>query len=58
MSLNGQMSAREPSKTFLFGPPILATPTSGEDLYLYLAINGKSISSVLAQAEGRQHLPM
>ena len=38
--------------------PVLATPTPGEDLYLYLAVSGISVSSVLARAEGRQHRPV
>ena len=38
---------------FLTSPPVLATPVIGEDLYLYLAVSGNAISSVLARAVGR-----
>ena len=40
-------------KTFLSSPSVLATLVPGEDLYLYLAVSGSSVSSVLARAEGR-----
>ena len=33
-------------KTFLSSPSVLATPISGEDLYLYLAVSGNFVSSV------------
>ena len=42
-------------KTFLSSPPILATPVSGEDWYLYLAVSSNSVSLVFAQDEERQH---
>ena len=55
---NECQKAFEDLKTFLSSPPILATPIPGEDLYLYLAVNGKFVSSVLARAKGRQHRPV
>ena len=45
--------AFEDLKTFLSSPPVLSTPVSGEDLFLYLAVSGNVVSSVLARAEGR-----
>ena len=47
--------AFEDLKTFLSSPPVLATPTPKEDLYLYLAVSGKFVSSVLARVDKRQH---
>ena len=38
-------------KTFLSSLPVLATPVSGEDLFLYLAVSSNAVSSVLARAE-------
>ena len=38
----------EDLKNFLVNPPVLATHVTGEDLYLYLAVSGNSVSSVLA----------
>ena len=45
-------------KQFLASPPVLATPVTGEDMYLYLAVSGNVVSSVLARAKGRQHRPV
>ena len=48
--------AFEKLKEFLTSPLVLSTPIPGEDLYLYLAVSETAISSVLARAEGRQHM--
>ena len=45
----------EDLKKFLSSPLVLATSVTGTDLYLYLAVSGNAVSSVLARAEGHQH---
>ena len=50
--------AFEDLKKFLSSLPVLATPVTGEDLYLYLVVSGNAVSSVLAKAEGCQHQPV
>ena len=42
-------------KTFLSSPLALATPISGDDLYLYLVVSNNYVSSVLTRVDGRQH---
>ena len=40
--------AFEDLKKFLVSPPVLATPVTGKDLYLYLTISDNFVSLVLA----------
>ena len=35
-------------------PPILSSPTLGEDLYFYLVFNDRALSSILVRVEGKE----
>ncbi|KAL2237494.1 UNVERIFIED_CONTAM: Transposon Tf2-12 polyprotein [Sesamum indicum] len=45
-------------KRYLSSPPLLTKARTGETLYLYLAISGNAVSSVLVQQENREHHPV
>ncbi|KAL1346027.1 hypothetical protein AAHE18_08G159100 [Arachis hypogaea] len=45
-------------KEILATPPILGKPKEGEPLYLYLAITGEALASVLVREEGRTQQPV
>ncbi|XP_011101938.1 uncharacterized protein LOC105179973 [Sesamum indicum] len=45
-------------KRYLSSPPLLTKPRTGETLYLYLAISGNAVSSVLVRQENREHHPV
>ncbi|XP_015948695.1 uncharacterized protein LOC107473628 [Arachis duranensis] len=45
-------------KEILATPPVLGKPKEGEPLYLYLAITGETLASVLVREEGRAQQPV
>ncbi|XP_072094127.1 uncharacterized protein [Arachis hypogaea] len=45
-------------KEILATPPVLGKPKEGEPLYLYLAITGEALASVLVREEGRTQQPI
>nr|XP_025617051.1 uncharacterized protein LOC112709377 [Arachis hypogaea] len=45
-------------KEILEAPPVLGKPKEGEPLYLYIAITGEALASVLVREEGRTQQPV
>ncbi|XP_057719198.1 uncharacterized protein LOC130933587 [Arachis stenosperma] len=45
-------------KEILAAPPVLGKPKDGEPLYLYLAITGEALATVLVREEGRAQQPV
>lgn len=45
-------------KSYLSSPPLLVTPVGQEDLYLYVLVSTRAVSSVLVRQEGSEHQPI
>ncbi|KAI0495533.1 hypothetical protein KFK09_021834 [Dendrobium nobile] len=50
--------AFEQLRKYLASPPLLSKPTSGEKLYLYIAVSAQAISSVLVREENATQRPV
>ncbi|PKU85753.1 RNA-directed DNA polymerase [Dendrobium catenatum] len=50
--------AFEQLRKYLASPPLLSKPTSGEKLYLYIAVSTQAISSVLVREENATQRPV
>ncbi|XP_038690528.1 uncharacterized protein LOC119989207 [Tripterygium wilfordii] len=45
-------------KAYLTSPPLLSKPSTGEQLYMYLAVSGVAVSAVLVREENKKQLPV